>query len=188
MALAAVEDLCNLDHIQALSILSFWKESGDTTSWRKIGRAIRMAFELDIHISHLKKTNDPDEVINREIMNRQRTWMQLCCFDTAFTNSVTARYSRPEMIPLEHRIDAYSWYSAHKEWALPGDSRLVCSLELDIVRRDVQILKDVISSTKAVSPISTLIRTAESRVKSFRGRWMTDKSEYPLCLIEEHVR
>lgn len=188
MALAAVEDLCNLDHIQALSILSFWKESGDTTSWRKIGRAIRMAFELDIHISHLKNTNDPDEVINREIMNRQRTWMQLCCFDTAFTNSVTARYSRPEMIPLEYRLDAYSWYSAHKQWALPGDNRLVCSLELDIVRRDVQILKDVISSTKATSPISTLIRTAESRVKSFRSRWMTDKSEYPLCLIEEQVR
>lgn len=177
MALAAAEDLCNLDHVQALSILSFWKESGDTTSWRKIGRAIRMAFELDLHISHLKNTNEPDEIVNREIMNRQRTWMQLCCFDTAFTNSVTTRSSRPEMIPLEYRLDAYAWYMAHRDWALPGDSRLVCSLELDIVRRDIQTLKDAISSKRAASPISTLIHTAQSRVQSFRGRWMTEKSE-----------
>lgn len=42
-------DQCTLELIQSLSILCFWKECDDPTSWRKIGFAIRMAYELDLH-------------------------------------------------------------------------------------------------------------------------------------------
>ncbi|KAG2172980.1 hypothetical protein INT44_004721 [Umbelopsis vinacea] len=180
LCLAAVEDLCNLDHVQSLSILSFWKESSDTTDWRKIGRAIRMAFELNVHTAHLKTTNSSDEIVNREIMNRQRTWMQLCCFDAVFYNSINFPHTRPEMIPPECRIDPIVWYNSHLDWSLPGDARLACSLELDGVRRDIKLLKDVMAISTTPGTVNILIRAAQSRLKSFRNRWMNEKTVLPL--------
>ncbi|KAH8548974.1 hypothetical protein BGW37DRAFT_504532 [Umbelopsis sp. PMI_123] len=180
LSLAAVEDLCSLDHVQSLSILSFWKESSDTTDWRKIGRAIRMAFELNLHTAHLKATNSSDEIVNREIMNRQRTWMQLCCFDAVFYNSINFPHTRPEMIPPECRIDPIVWYNTHLEWSLPGDARLACSLELDGVRRDIKLLKDVMAISTTSGPVNILIRAAQARLKSFRNRWMNENTVLPL--------
>jgi hypothetical protein len=46
-ALAA--DMCNIEYIQALSLSTFYKDADDASSWRKVGLAIRMAYELNLH-------------------------------------------------------------------------------------------------------------------------------------------
>jgi hypothetical protein len=87
---AMASDMCSLELIQSLSILCFWKECDDPTAWRKIGLAIRMAFELDLHLvdtwSHTKLVDGQadlpeDEIEARELLNCERAWIQLVCFD-----------------------------------------------------------------------------------------------------------
>ncbi|KAM3588670.1 hypothetical protein VKS41_001112 [Umbelopsis sp. WA50703] len=138
-----------------------------------------MAFELELHTSHKEPTNSNYEQTNRENMNRQRTWMQLCCFDTAFYNPVIQCFL-PEMIPFEYRINPYQWHLSRRDWTLPSDARLVCSLELDGIRRDTQLLNDILATTNTTAPINTLIRTVQARIKTSQSRWMSDHPILPL--------
>jgi hypothetical protein len=55
--------------IQAISILAFYKEAEDATSFRKVGYAIRLAFELDLHVPKQRPLPN-DETEAREILVR----------------------------------------------------------------------------------------------------------------------
>ncbi|KAF8752633.1 Fungal specific transcription factor domain [Rhizoctonia solani] len=46
---ALADGICSIEYVQALSLLTFWKDSRDSSSWRKVGLAIRMAYELNLH-------------------------------------------------------------------------------------------------------------------------------------------
>ncbi|KAF8748639.1 Fungal specific transcription factor domain [Rhizoctonia solani] len=46
---ALASDMCNIEYIQALSLSTFYKDADDASSWRKVGLAIRMAYELNLH-------------------------------------------------------------------------------------------------------------------------------------------
>lgn len=47
---ALADGICTVEYIQALSINSYWREADDGSCWRKIGLAIRMAYELNLHL------------------------------------------------------------------------------------------------------------------------------------------
>ncbi|PWZ00689.1 hypothetical protein BCV70DRAFT_160417 [Testicularia cyperi] len=49
--LAAIQEICSLDHIQALTLVITWRDSGDRTIIRKAARAICYAYELGLHAS-----------------------------------------------------------------------------------------------------------------------------------------
>ncbi|KAG8678273.1 hypothetical protein FRC09_019974, partial [Ceratobasidium sp. 395] len=47
---ALADGICTIEYIQALSIISYWREPDDGSCWRKIGLGIRMAYELNLHL------------------------------------------------------------------------------------------------------------------------------------------
>lgn len=117
---AMASDQCTLELIQSLSILCFWKECDDPTSWRKIGFAIRMAYELDLHTvetwSHKRGVDGEaelpeDETEARELLNCERTWIQLCCFD----RTTSSQHLKPEMIPQNLVPNVYAWAMSHTQ-------------------------------------------------------------------------
>ncbi|KAB5593719.1 Luminal-binding protein 5 [Ceratobasidium theobromae] len=71
---ALADGVSSVEFIQALVIMTFWKEADDTSTWRKLGLAIRMGFELNLH--HANPNPIPqDELQARERLNEERTWL-----------------------------------------------------------------------------------------------------------------
>ncbi|KAG8737168.1 hypothetical protein FRC10_008491 [Ceratobasidium sp. 414] len=63
-ALAA--DMCNIEYIQALSLSTFYKDADDSSSWRKVGLAIRMAYELNLQEFRRGATLPTEEIEARK--------------------------------------------------------------------------------------------------------------------------
>lgn len=69
---------CNIAVIQALIILSSWKETTDRSSWVKMGTAIRLGYQLGLHVPR-KGPLPQDDGEARLIVDSERTWIVLSC-------------------------------------------------------------------------------------------------------------
>lgn len=67
-----------LPTIQALCTLAFWKESTDDGGWRRLGFAIRLAYEEGLHKLPKDVFSSLDKHGVRLALDRHRTW--LCKF------------------------------------------------------------------------------------------------------------
>lgn len=65
----------NVEFVQTLSILSFWRPAEDSRSWTRIGYAIRLAYELRLN-RRARRPLPEDELAARKILNRERTWIR----------------------------------------------------------------------------------------------------------------
>ncbi|TNY19797.1 hypothetical protein DMC30DRAFT_287113 [Rhodotorula diobovata] len=66
--------------VQALLILTYWKEPFDTSAWLKVGYAIRLGYQLRLHYKRRHPLPD-NEHEARVILDRERTWIVLICND-----------------------------------------------------------------------------------------------------------
>ncbi|QRW26295.1 Myb protein 1A [Rhizoctonia solani] len=80
---ALSDGISSVEYIQALLIMTYWKEAEDKSTFRKLGLAIRMAFELNLH--HARAEPLPvNELQARERLNEERTWFRECASDMVF--------------------------------------------------------------------------------------------------------
>jgi hypothetical protein len=74
----------SVEVVQAIMILTYWKEPDETRTWLLIGYAIRMCLELGWHELRVNWPDDPggkNEISAREARNIQRTWLVLFVYD-----------------------------------------------------------------------------------------------------------
>lgn len=70
--------------IQAIMILTYWKDPDDTRAWLSIGYVIRMCMELGWHKLTVRSQNDRErlsEMQNREKRHVERIWFVLFVYD-----------------------------------------------------------------------------------------------------------
>ena len=77
---------CSTGIIQALLLLSAWKEPTDKSSWVKMGIAIRLGYQLGLHIPRTGPL-PVDAHQARLLIDSERTWIVLSC---KYFNSPTA--------------------------------------------------------------------------------------------------
>jgi len=66
--------LSTVEVVQSLLLLTHWKQPNDSSSWRKVGYAIRMAQELRLNVRAPRPL--PEDVRQaREVLNRERVWL-----------------------------------------------------------------------------------------------------------------
>jgi hypothetical protein len=70
---------CNLGIVQALLIMVHWKAPTDKSAWVKLGIAIRLSYQLDLHVVRLEPL-PADEIGARKIRAAERTWFGECFF------------------------------------------------------------------------------------------------------------
>jgi len=64
---------CNLSIVQAMLIMVHWKAPTDKSAWVKLGIAIRLSYQLDLHV--VRHTPLPvDEMSARKVRAAERTW------------------------------------------------------------------------------------------------------------------
>ncbi|PNP45458.1 hypothetical protein TGAMA5MH_02681 [Trichoderma gamsii] len=70
--------------VQAILILTYWKQPQDTRAWTSVGYAIRMCMDMGWHkltaYSAASRAN-ADETRRREVRNVERTWLVLFVYD-----------------------------------------------------------------------------------------------------------
>lgn len=64
-----------LPTIQALCTLAFWKEANDDGGWRRVGFAIRLAYEEGLHKLSKDALPSMDKASARLALDRHRTWL-----------------------------------------------------------------------------------------------------------------
>lgn len=73
--------------VQAILILTYWKQPQDTRAWTSLGYAIRMCMDMGWHkltaYSAASRTN-VDETRRREVRNVERTWLVLFVYDRRY--------------------------------------------------------------------------------------------------------
>ena len=80
---------CNIAVMQALIILSAWKEATDRSSWVKLGTAIRLGYQLGLHV-HRREPLPSDDMEARLVADSERTWIVLSCqYLLCFTSLLT---------------------------------------------------------------------------------------------------
>ena len=70
--------------VQAILILTYWKEPEDTRSWVNLGYAIRICMDLGWHKLTLHATRERSRMNDRELRemrNIERTWFLLFVYD-----------------------------------------------------------------------------------------------------------
>lgn len=89
--------------IQAILILTYWKELDDTRAWLNVGYAIRLSMDLGWHKlsteddEHLDHRNSLD---HRKRRNIERTWLVLFVYDRRLVVNV---YDAIERCPIRRR-------------------------------------------------------------------------------------
>ncbi|KLT40512.1 hypothetical protein CC85DRAFT_293166 [Cutaneotrichosporon oleaginosum] len=77
---------CSTALIQSLLILVYYKGPTDRSAWLKIGIAIRLAFQLRWHETPPTLHLPADEAAARRILDPERTWFCLVCFDRQYAD------------------------------------------------------------------------------------------------------
>ncbi|PNP57349.1 hypothetical protein THARTR1_02346 [Trichoderma harzianum] len=91
--------------VQAILILTYWKQPQDTRAWTSLGYAIRMCMDMGWHkltaYSPASRVTG-DETRRREIRNIERTWYVLFVYD----RSISLQTGRPWMIERNAFIES----------------------------------------------------------------------------------
>lgn len=66
--------LLDLEIIQAIILLTHWRKVDDQSAYRRIGYAVRMAYELKLSVRGPRPL-PTDEIAARKVLNPERTWL-----------------------------------------------------------------------------------------------------------------
>ncbi|KAB5590675.1 Fungal Zn(2)-cys(6) binuclear cluster domain containing protein [Ceratobasidium theobromae] len=175
---ALADGICSIEYVQALSLLTFWKDPRDSSSWRKVGLAIRMAYELNLH----EPRGEPlptAELLAREQLNKERTWLR-------YDMTTAMQRNKPQMIPDFHLSDAYEWVSNHPEFPCNADTMLVASASFGSIRLLCHSLFSSMNvSTKAA--FEPLMRHVAQLLDERIKRWITANEQLNLAPVSKAI-
>ncbi|KAF8668034.1 hypothetical protein RHS04_09175, partial [Rhizoctonia solani] len=174
---ALASDMCNIEYIQALSLSTFYKDADDASSWRKVGLAIRMAYELNLHEFRTQPL-PKDELEARKqlvsaVFDREqgfsieyfvhriesglgyvRFFTRAVCPETeCFTELVlydfttASQRNKPNMVPDHDLPDVEGWVRDHPQQA-DADAQLAGSFSFLMVYRLIQATRSSMMSSK----------------------------------------
>ncbi|RSH95252.1 hypothetical protein EHS25_000338 [Saitozyma podzolica] len=113
---------CNVGIIQALLIMLYWKAPRDGSLWVKMGIAIRLGYQLGLHIPRTKPL--PEDVLEARIMaDAERTWIVISCFDRLFSDV----FGLPTTVRLEEVPETETWARETARFHY-GDMHNACSM------------------------------------------------------------
>lgn len=153
----------DLGTIQSLQLLTYFKSPQDTSAWMKIGMGIRLGYQFYMHIPR-KRPLPRDPHAARRIVNAERTWYLMFCFDRGYSQT----FGLPSTIRNHHLGDPEAWAREHAHLAPTPDMHLACSIQLCR-------LKDswIAAFEQAGQPSSTFMQsTIDAYVDQLNALWI----------------
>ncbi|KAL4805782.1 hypothetical protein BDV18DRAFT_160657 [Aspergillus unguis] len=159
--------------IQAILLLTYWKEPNDTRAWTSVGLAIRMAMDLGWHklspgASHKQDLN---EIQRRELRNMERTFLVLFVYD----RSLSLQTGKPYMIERTALIEsAATWW--RDDLADPNDRLLCAFVSLRLLAADAF---DILTSNPRSPRTPSLLSILDRRIDEWQSKWIGIISSEP---------
>ncbi|EJD35898.1 hypothetical protein AURDEDRAFT_117234 [Auricularia subglabra TFB-10046 SS5] len=128
---AIVNTTKSIEHCQAFILLASYpapdRKYSENRNWLYSGVAFRMATDLSLHRPPPKAPVPSDEMLEREYLNRTRTW--IVCF--YLDESMSAHFGRPATIARDDAVvrNAMSWWR-RSPYNHPHDLHLCLFVEL----------------------------------------------------------
>ncbi|CBQ71792.1 conserved hypothetical protein [Sporisorium reilianum SRZ2] len=183
--LAAAEELCSVDHIQALIVVITWKDAGDRTILRKAVRAIGYAYELGLHAAfddvhtgegaasgtRARADGYAQRFKRRQERDRQRTWIVLCLIHELVRRDDRNTKPRARVIPPEDYPDPSAWMAQGGDVVLAIDSRLAWSLDMSILTLENEPFLDHIHRCEDARPFESFFERYRARLDVLRRRY-----------------
>jgi len=131
LAKAFICGTSSVETIQAIRNLACYRDYTDSSSYLKIGYAIRMAYDLGLDKPHSRPLPD-DEIRAREILSGERCWYDLVSNDEL----VSRQRSRPLIISSEAASSPRRWLEENVKYRLDTDPFIaaqtsVCGMEYE---------------------------------------------------------
>ncbi|CAO2658294.1 Nn.00g060170.m01.CDS01 [Neocucurbitaria sp. VM-36] len=155
--------------VQAILVLTYWKEPEDTRAFVNVGLAIRIAMEIGWHKLVVNgQTSGSNGLGARRARNIQRTWLLLFVYD----RSISMQTGRPWMIERDQFIEAVGeWYSS--SLAAPHDGLLCAFVTLRLLTADIPALVHPKSNSlhAHVHNPRPLLKIMEDHIDRWQGQW-----------------
>ncbi|KAI1621848.1 hypothetical protein EDD37DRAFT_667713 [Exophiala viscosa] len=159
--------------VQAILVLTYWKELDDTRVWLSVGYAIRLSMELGWHrLPKAQHENDrlrPDSE-RRKLRNCQRTWLVLFVYD----RSISLQTGKPRMIERSELIESVDVWLKH-DLALPMDVLLAAFVSLRLLTSDVFDVLDpnpTVDRTLQVYGTDALLKSLGCQIRTWEDHWI----------------
>lgn len=163
---------CSIEIVQAINILAQWKRADDSSSWRRVGYAIRMAQELKLHIKSPRPL-PPDAGQAREVLNKERTWLNLIIADY----HLAIHHSLPRMMSAEEGADdPIEWITTdHPQLFTPGETVLAPTVGFS---RMCRLYADMLSNMKGDTSDLRMLNWLELEWKRWKAKWLDRHKDF----------
>ncbi|KAL4904747.1 hypothetical protein BDW74DRAFT_168325 [Aspergillus multicolor] len=155
--------------IQAILLLTYWKEPNDTRAWTSVGLAIRIALDLGWHklTPNAGRKHGLSEYQRREARNIERTFLVLFVYD----RSLSLQTGKPWMIERNELIDvAESCWRDDDGLANPNDQLLSAFTALRLITADIfNLLSPSKTPPRGVDRLLGLI---DQRIHEWQNKWL----------------
>ncbi|KAF4467417.1 fungal specific transcription factor domain-containing [Fusarium albosuccineum] len=164
--------LKSTETVQAILILTYWKEPGDTRVWTSLGYVIRMCMDMGWHklaFQASQHRNIEDELVGRDRRNIERTWYVLFVYD----RSMSLQTGRPWMIECDDFIESIEDW-CNEPIAIANDCLLGAFVTLRVVASAAFTLlvpRPQRRGRMSPSDIQPLITLLNDRIDRWETRW-----------------
>ncbi|KAI0822788.1 fungal-specific transcription factor domain-containing protein [Trametes gibbosa] len=169
----------SVEIVQAYIIHTLWgsgpvQRYEQDQTWMLLGMAIRMATDLNLHRRSTAASPDTPEgrARDREVHNRERTWLFCFCLDRSFS----AQMGKPYSIKEDYMIrNASQW--ARSPAAIPSDSALAGYADLQrILTRSLDLLYSGTTNSSGLQvecDFLLVIKTMETQLLAWHHEWVS---------------
>ncbi|CDO73651.1 hypothetical protein BN946_scf185014.g121 [Trametes cinnabarina] len=183
----------SVEIVQAYLINTLWgcgpvQRYEQDQTWLLLGMAIRMATDLNLHRRSTGVSPDTPEgrARDREVHNRERTWIFCFCLDRSFS----AQMGKPYSIKEDYMIrNASQW--ARSPVAIPSDSALAGYADLQrILTRSLDLLYSGTTNSSGLQvdcDFLLVIKTMETQLLAWHHEWVTVR-HVGVAEESEHIR
>jgi hypothetical protein len=189
LAKAFISGEKSIETVQAVIMLTYWKEPDDTRVWQLVGYACRMCVEL--RVRRMKPSNLESvpavmsETETRERRNLERTWLTIfvydrrqvatltfrCVFLTCSFHSVSLQLGKQWMLHVDDITrSAGIWYQ--HELAIPNsDAILSAFVQLRLLTSDLLDVVDNDLSPSNQQQYEVLLRIFNTDLDDWEKKW-----------------
>ncbi|KAH8807279.1 hypothetical protein F5884DRAFT_788875 [Xylogone sp. PMI_703] len=154
--------------VQAIMILTYWKEPEDTRAWVTLGYVIRMCMDLGWHKLNAKSTQHRQgmtEKQRREARNVERTWLVLFVYD----RSISLQTGRPWMIERNDFIEGIEVWGKDV-WANDNDVLLCAFVTLRLVTSEGFGLLN--HRGGSLQSMESLLKVLNNSIDKWEEKWL----------------
>ncbi|KAI8989815.1 fungal-specific transcription factor domain-containing protein [Trametes punicea] len=168
----------SVEIVQAYLINTLWgcgpvQRYEQDQTWMLLGMAIRMATDLNLHRRSTGVSPDTPEgrARDREVHNRERTWIFCFCLDRSFS----AQMGKPYSIKEDYMIRSASQW-ARSPVAIASDSALASYADLQrILTRSLDLLYSGTTNSSGLQvdcDFLLVIKTMETQLLAWHHEWL----------------